>query len=183
VDIKLPQLHEELKGEWEEVARDTLGEFLIKVMLKEFLDKETSETAAAGWDGDAFTLIESKEEGGPMIVGWLSVWDSEKDASEFADAYAAALNKRFGKEPEKTQTGYHLEIDKEESALIEIAGDQVLVIQGAPESMIPEVKSAVLKARRVVATEQGFDRLLKQQPEKAPEKEEKETPVEQPVGK
>lgn len=163
VRILLPKLHKELEGEWEEVMTDSMGEFAIRVLLSEFVSKNSAATAAAGWDGDSFALIESKAKGGPTIFVWLSVWDSGKDAKEFTDAYASVLAKRFSIEARKTDTGYLVEPEKESGkTLVEFAGTQVLVIQGAPLSLVAKVRTATLSARQVVMRERRFDKLSRQ---------------------
>ncbi len=60
------------------------GEFGIRCVLAERLSPREAERAAAGWDGDA--LVFGGRLDGPYVLAWLSVWDSEKDAEEFADA-------------------------------------------------------------------------------------------------
>ena len=47
---------------------------------------------AAGWDGDAYRLLEGA--GGEVLV-WVSAWDSETDATEFERAAAAAQEARY----------------------------------------------------------------------------------------
>ena len=166
VRIHLPELHKRLEGGWEEITTGNMGEFLLKVFLSEFIDGKTAAAAATGWDGDSYTMIESKEKGGPQIIALLSVWDSEKDAREFAEAYAGALGKRFKTKAQKLDTGFFLHVeDEKETVLIELAGTQALVIQGAPVLLIPEVRSLVLKARQVEMKERGFDDLAGQKPD------------------
>lgn len=163
VRIRLPRLHEKLEGDWEETYTSTMGEFEISVLLCEFVGEKIAAVAAEGWDGDSYTMIESKEKGGPQIIGWLSVWDTDKDAQEFAEAYAKALAKRFATDLQKTETGYFVEQeDGEENAAVDCAGAQVLVIQGAPPSVIPKVKSIMVESRQVVMSEQDFGKLAGQ---------------------
>ncbi len=187
VRIFLPELHKKLNGQWEEVTTSTMGEFLLKVLLSEFVDGKTAAAAAAGWDGDSYTFIASKEKGGPQIIAWLSVWDSKDDAEEFVKAYAQALGKRYKKEPELTNTGYFLNIKQgEETALIHFAGTQVLIIQGAPRSLLPKITAEMLKARQVVMKEADFGDLSRkklelpktpEKPKPPPEKEPKKEPA------
>ncbi|KPL09378.1 hypothetical protein AMJ85_06740 [candidate division BRC1 bacterium SM23_51] len=62
------------------------GEFGIRSLLGEGLPVREAETAAAGWDGDR--LVSGGQLDGAYAIAWLSVWDSPRDAREFADALA-----------------------------------------------------------------------------------------------
>jgi hypothetical protein len=82
---------------WTLVYADDLGELEIRVLLREFLpDREAADRAAAGWDGDAFRLLDAPS--GEVFV-WVSVWDSDRDALEFERAVASALAARYGDDP------------------------------------------------------------------------------------
>jgi len=179
VRILLPQLHRRIEGKWKEIETNTMGEFAVKTLLREFLDEATATTAAAGWDGDSFTMVEAKEKPDIQIFAWLSVWDSPKDAKEFAEAYALALNNRFKTKARKTRTGYFLEVPgKEEMTLVELAGTQVLVIQDAPASLLPGIRSAMLTSRKIEMQESDFRDLSKQKLDLTPEPAEPPKPAE-----
>lgn len=162
VQVIIPRLHEQLEGKWKEVATNTMGEFQTRLLLAEYIDKEKAAAAAAGWDGDRYTMFESTEKGGPQIIAWLSVWDSAEDAQEFVKGYAELLTKRFKKELTLVENGYFLKTGEgDETVLVESSGTQVLVIQGAPASLVPKVREQALKARQVVSEEKGFADLVK----------------------
>ncbi|MFO0960349.1 MAG: hypothetical protein U0800_23420 [Isosphaeraceae bacterium] len=67
---------------WTELGRNVVGEFQLGVLLR----KHEGRKAAAGWDGDQYVIFESK--GGDLGLVWLTTWDSEDDAREFAGSYA-----------------------------------------------------------------------------------------------
>jgi hypothetical protein len=41
--------------------------------------------AAEGWGGDRYVLLEN--DSGGRVLHWKTVWDTERDAQEFRDAY------------------------------------------------------------------------------------------------
>ena len=183
VQIIIPRLHEKLEGKWQEVVTNTMGEFQTKLLLAEYIDKEKAAAAAAGWDGDRYIMIESTEKGGPQIIAWLSVWDSQQDAQEFVKGYAELLTKRFKKELTLVGTGYFVETGEgSDTVLVEFSGTQALVIQGAPASLVPKIREQVLKARQIEMKEKSFSELAKHKlelPKKAePAKEPEEKPKE-----
>lgn len=71
----------------------TLGEFLIRVLLRAGTEGEAATDAAAGWDGDRYAVLDSG--GGSYRLVWRSVWDSEEDAREFRDVLKTYTDARF----------------------------------------------------------------------------------------
>ncbi len=78
---------------WVEVFRGGLGEFDIRLVLREFLpSRDIADQAAAGWDGDMYRLLDGQE--GESLV-WISRWDTPNDAREFAVAAERAFGVRY----------------------------------------------------------------------------------------
>ena len=75
---------------WKEVGRNVLGEMQMAIMLK----KHGGKTAAAGWDGDRYAVFEGPKN--KLGLVWLSTWDSEDDAREFARGYVAYQTAKVG---------------------------------------------------------------------------------------
>jgi hypothetical protein len=71
----------------------TLGEFLVRVLLRGGPQAEKAGNAAAGWDGDRYAVLDAGN--GSHHLVWRSVWDSEADAAEFHAAFKAYGDARF----------------------------------------------------------------------------------------
>ena len=85
----------EIEAEQGSVYSDTLGEFSITALLSNYLaDNFKAAHAAAGWHGDTISI---NEKPGETRIVWKTMWDTEKDAEEFVDAYQTVLQKRTGK--------------------------------------------------------------------------------------
>jgi len=70
--------------QWE----DTLGEYIIFMMLADHLDQSTAVEASSGWGGDKFSLYTK----GDSMVGFLNTtWDTTQDADEFENALLTML--------------------------------------------------------------------------------------------
>ena len=76
--------------DWKEVTRDVMGELVTGIMLRGYGGR----SAAAGWDGDAAVVFEGADD--KLGLVWLSTWDTEQDAREFARGYAGFQAKKFG---------------------------------------------------------------------------------------
>ena len=74
---------------------DTLGELGLSVLLRD-LGAPVEAAAWEGWDGDRWVAADCD---GRRELVWLTAWDSETDAEEFASSYqriASAVAKRAG---------------------------------------------------------------------------------------
>jgi hypothetical protein len=99
VEVELPEA-----GSRKPDFDGTLGEFLIRVLLRAGTEGEAATDAAAGWDGDRYAVLDSG--GGSYRLVWRSVWDSEEDAREFRDVLKTYTDARFpGEKLTLTLTG------------------------------------------------------------------------------
>ena len=82
-----------LSPSWKRVYSNTLGEFLLYLHLKEFISEQQAKWGAQGWDGDRVELFENPD--GKLTLVLRSVWDSEKEANQFSQAYAKLIDQRY----------------------------------------------------------------------------------------
>jgi hypothetical protein len=87
------------------LSTGSLGELQIRVVLEQCLARPVARGAAAGWAGDAFSLLRSAK--GSRAFVWSTAWDTAEDALEFeralrssTECWAAAAGQRtpFGAE-------------------------------------------------------------------------------------
>jgi hypothetical protein len=83
-----------LKGQ-KAVHEDTIGEMQIRLWLSIVGGAKNASDAAAGWAGDRLVAYERPGEPGYALV-WLTQWDTEADAAEFAKAAEPAAKKLGG---------------------------------------------------------------------------------------
>ena len=72
---------------------ETLGEYLIRLLLARTLSREEAERAAAGWTGDTLLAFEQGEQ---LVLGWITAWENREEALEFYQSYRRALENRRG---------------------------------------------------------------------------------------
>ena len=84
-----------LRGGWKIAHADTLGELGTRVFLDRAVDGYRAERAAAGWGGDRVLWLRPPARKGSTATGgfaaWLTTWDDESDAEDFAAEGALAL--------------------------------------------------------------------------------------------
>ena len=80
--------------------QNTLGEFETRLFLFSHLrDQNFAVQGAAGWDGDRYALFNTAGGNG---IAWVTVWDSQADASEFFDMLGKVMKKRYNAESDST---------------------------------------------------------------------------------
>ncbi|MDD3717741.1 MAG: hypothetical protein PHP28_03640 [Actinomycetota bacterium] len=102
IEVELEDISSKLGGGWILDYENVLGEFdVYQLFAPYFSDIDDVETAAGGWGGNRYHYYTSGD--GEELLVQAYAWDSEKDAQEFAAAYAQYLKGRFGGELEKEQ--------------------------------------------------------------------------------
>ena len=84
IEVQLP---DEMRptDAWREAARDTLGELILRIWLRENgVTLAEARTASAGWGGDRLAFLRGPNGGAAVYL--VTEWDSVPDAEEFAAA-------------------------------------------------------------------------------------------------
>lgn len=95
VNVEMHGLRQAAGQDWKHLGGNVLGEFQTGILLA---GARGAKRAAAGWDGDRYEVFErreSKDQAGGLGLVWLTTWDSEKDAQEFAAACALRRDKHL----------------------------------------------------------------------------------------
>lgn len=86
----------------EKVYENGIGEFGTRIFLFEHTrDQNLALQAAMGWDGDRYVLTRTPA---GRSIAWVSVWDSDLDAAEYANAMSETVLQRYGGVP-KAEAG------------------------------------------------------------------------------
>ena len=154
---------------WEHVEDNDVGELATGILLTQLaasgkyaptlmgvMDLQTqgvgirgqAKTASEGWDGDRYTAWIEKGGTGVAVV-WTSVWDTERDATEFHDTYGTLLGKRvLGKDfKERPLPVRYTDPATGRVSGVDVAGNRVVAVIGAP----PDKADALFAAGREAA--------------------------------
>jgi len=154
--LSFPELLRPLGSGWSAVLANVLGEFQIRVLLSEKLAARESENAAEGWDGDFYRVYERAGGAEPeILLVWASTWDSEDEASEFAEALKKFQSARRGAEAEAQSVP---RLPREASSWSWRAGDRVSAVihrrsdvwllDGVPDDRLARVARAAMRIER-----------------------------------
>ncbi len=98
VDVAVPDLSSTMGVGWSRVHANTLGEAGIYLLLSEQLPEMKlgrARSGSAGWGGDRLAAWTKPGTARPVVT-WLTVWDSDRDATQFFEAYGFAAEARNG---------------------------------------------------------------------------------------
>jgi hypothetical protein len=95
IAVSLPPLTGTLGADWRLVQENTLGEFLLNLYLEVHLPAGVAKEASIGWGGDRFALYE-RPAGDESLLLVVTAWDSASEAAEFAAAYTAFAQDKYG---------------------------------------------------------------------------------------
>jgi hypothetical protein len=134
VKVALRDISASLGRGWKMADNDVEGEWGYYLMLDQILESpDVSKKASAGWGGDRYALFTGPKPS-DVLVAQKAVWDTERDAREFFDAYVARTSKRYGVRPstpaEVARASWKT---SEGGALVELKGTTVLILEGVPD--------------------------------------------------
>jgi hypothetical protein len=99
VPIAVPGVAGALGDEWRTLEENSMGEFVVSILLSgSDLGEDQVEAAHTGWGGDAYVALTDDED---TAIAWVSEWDSEDDAEEFSRALVARDAERLDADVEE----------------------------------------------------------------------------------
>jgi hypothetical protein len=118
-----------LKG-YTELYGNVMGELDWRVYFM-LWNKDVAESAAAGWDGDRWSVLTGKD--GATVGVSVSTWDSKAEAAEFAAAYEKTIAVRFP--------------DKSRQIWVKTKGSNVYIVDGGSDAKLIDklIKGAKVK--------------------------------------
>jgi hypothetical protein len=129
---------------WTEAGRNVMGEMQIGVLLR----RHGGKAAAAGWDGDRFAVFEGPD--ARLGLTWLSTWDGDDDAREFARGYARFQTTKMdaaGADPEAFPDA-NRRPHKGALYAVERRGADVAVVEGFDPETTERLVEALFRAKK-----------------------------------
>jgi hypothetical protein len=145
-EVRLPDLREALDGKYRRLNAGTMGAFDVYVLGKHFDGEGMADKLAKRWRGGVHYaavpagLKDEELQPGQVWLLYLSRWDSEKSARDFAKQYGKWMRNRY---EQLTATGEAQWETEDGPVSIEVRGDDVLVMEGFAPEIASRVRSAV----------------------------------------
>ncbi len=81
-------------GEWKKLDENTLGEFGVHALLKQFLSEERAQRLSPAWTGDSYVVYEQPKSKRVLLLFRLRL-AADTDAARFFGAYSEALELKY----------------------------------------------------------------------------------------
>ena len=138
IDVDAPDVSGVLGESWQAVGSDTVGEFILRILLSPAAGGAVATQAAAGWGGDRLTAYRGPDDASLLV--WESRWDTLADAEELVAALRSWLPARTGAPVVELAPGTELRSDgPRASAWVRRSGDAVFVVIGEAAAVVEQV--------------------------------------------
>ncbi len=133
---------------WTELGRNVVGEMQLGVLLRNHGGK----AAAAGWDGDRFAVFEGPND--TLGLVWLSTWDSDDDAREFARGYTRFQTTKIPGNPPQPDAFPDANRRPHQGTVfaIERRGSDIAVVEGFDPETTERLLEAAFRAKKTEMT-------------------------------
>ena len=138
LDVDAPDVSGALGESWRALGSDTVGEFILRILLSPATGGAVATQAAAGWGGDRLTAYRGPDDASLLV--WESRWDTLADAEELVAALRSWLPARTGAPVVELAAGTELRSDgPRASAWVRRSGDAVFVVIGEAAAVVEQV--------------------------------------------
>jgi hypothetical protein len=118
---------------YQAIASGRVGELQMRVILERCMSAVDARQAAAGWGGDAFSIVLSQKDDAALL--WSTTWDSENEAKEFH----SALERYVSCTRQRAQT-HVMPLDD----VIRAEGRHVALLRGLPKAVADPLMAGLL---------------------------------------
>ena len=138
IDVDAPDVSGVLGESWQALGSDTVGEFILRILLSPVTGGAVATQAAAGWGGDRLTAYRGPDDASLLV--WELRWDTLADAEELVAALRSWLPARTGAPVVELAAGAELRSDgPRASAWVRRSGDAVFVVIGEAAAVVEQV--------------------------------------------
>ncbi len=139
VPITLPDLGPALGDAWREIDRDVLGEIGLLAWLVDQVAEQTAVEAAAGWEGDTYTLW--TDETNHRLLAEFSLWETEAEAMEFFKTFKIYMSLREGNKARHEETGAYFWKYEAKITFVSRQERQILIIVAPDRATLDRARS------------------------------------------
>jgi hypothetical protein len=136
--VSLPSMDKVLGGDWTRLEENSLGEFGLKEVLKQFLGEARAKPLAAAWDGDRYVSYEQKQSKRVLLIARVRL-ASEEQTSKFFSEYSEALWKKHEKRTKESQQTAFLSFDTPDGGVfLRCVARECVTLEGADRSVFAQ---------------------------------------------
>jgi hypothetical protein len=129
--VELPRMSGIVPRGWKKLDENTIGEFGLNQVFKQFLGKARADELAAFWSGDRYAVYEQSPEGRALLVVRVRL-AAEAEAAQFFTGYSELLEKKYANRSSVVKQANSLFFENPSGgAFIRCSGRDCLLGEGA----------------------------------------------------
>jgi hypothetical protein len=132
-----------LPADWKKLDENTLGEFGVHELLKQFLGEERARRLSPAWAADTYAILEHAKTKRALLLFRLRLAE-EADAARFLGAYSEALESKY---PSRSnllrRSGFFSFETPQDGVFLYCRGDECLAVEGATRGQFDRVTRAL----------------------------------------
>jgi hypothetical protein len=151
--LAMPELDKVLGGDWQRFDVDSVGEFDVTILAREYgRTVSQARSLASAWRNSYYYAANKKStkpsKPADIALLYVSRWSSPEAANHFADIYADALGTRYKEiKPVENQPGHWT--SEEGDVFVERQGDVILITESFDPVMSKKLRDAASAALNV----------------------------------
>jgi hypothetical protein len=133
--IALPKTDGVIPAEWKKLDENSMGEFGLQEIFKQFLEKDRSTTLAAAWAADRYALFENQKNKNTLLIFRVRL-DNDADAARFFGAYSEVLESKYSQRTNLMRRPNFFSFDTpEDGVFLRCVGADCFVLESGSREM------------------------------------------------
>ncbi|MBI3406433.1 MAG: hypothetical protein HY046_13345 [Acidobacteria bacterium] len=124
---------------WKKLDENTLGEFGVHALLKQFLGEERAQRIAPSWAGDTYVIFEQEKSKQPLLLFRVRL-GADTDAARFFGAYSEALELKHAKHANLFRRPNFFSFDTPQGGVfLTCHAEECLAVEGATRELFDRI--------------------------------------------
>ena len=133
--VGLPAAVVTVSPDWKKLDENTMGEFGLLEVLKQFLAKNRATSLAAGWTGDRYEIFENQKNKRTLLLFRVRL-ASDEAAARFFGAYSELLELKYGQRTNLMRRPNFFSFDTPDDGIfLRCVGSDCFVLEGGNRAM------------------------------------------------
>lgn len=143
VAVTLPVWKGVVPDDWKLLEENTMGEFGLEEVLKQFLDEKRADLLAPAWRGDRYATFEDAKSKAHPLVFRLALANSD-DAVQFFRQYSEALGAKYKTQTEVFRASNYLQFQTESGRVfLRCVDSTCLTVESASRETFDKIDKAI----------------------------------------
>jgi hypothetical protein len=141
--IALPKTDGMVPAEWKKLDENSMGEFGLQEIFKQFLEKNRSTTLAAAWSADRYALFENQKTKKTLLIFRVRL-DNDADAARFFGAYSEVLESKYDQRTNLLRRPNFFSFETpEDGVFLRCVAADCFVLEGGSREMFDRLTAAM----------------------------------------